>query len=276
VISPRTAGLHTGWQGALVAALLNMLTTPIDLWLGRGIPGMPIWAPLASSACGALLVALLLARRRRPSAAFNRTVFLLNLGAIIVALWMTSGAFATVGGRWIPFQANKLGTLATAMLAPDLLAGLAGIAGLVAMVVLKYLTFSPAISRHLPAGEPWTIAVYGIFGAALLIYRLHAQRLERRFMSMRLETAASERLARTFLAVRDFTNTPLQTIALSTQVIRTRDPSLGPVVDRVDRSVHRLFRLNQTFAAYEGHLRWTSADVSPDAETLTADDGWRH
>ena len=115
-----------------------------------------------------------------------------------------------------------------------------------------------------------------IFSLALLAYRLHAQHLERRFMTMRSETAASERLARTFLAVRDFTNTPLQTIQLANEVIRKREPTLAPVVDRIDRSVDRLFRLNQTFAAYEGHLKWTPADVSPDAETLTARDDWRH
>jgi len=276
VTSPRAIDLHTGWQGALVATLLNALTMPIDLWLGRGIPGMPLWPPLVSSAGGALLAVILLVRRRRPSAVLNRTVFLLNVAVIIGALWMTSSAFATAIGRWIPFQANKLGTLATAMLAPDLASGLIGIGGFLAMVVLKYLTFSPEIVRHFPTGEPWTIVIYAIFSLALLAYRLHAQHLERRFMTMRSETAASERLARTFLAVRDFTNTPLQTIQLANEVIRKRDPTLGPVVDRIDRSVDRLFRLNQTFAAYEGHLKWTPADVSPNAETLTARDDWRH
>jgi hypothetical protein len=276
VTSPRALDIHSGWQGALVATLLNAITMPIDLVLGRGIPGMPIWAPLASSAGGLLLAVSLYVRRRRPSATFNRTVFLLNLAVILGALWMTSSAFATQIGRWIPFQANKLGTLATAMLAPDLVAGLVGIVGMVGMVVAKYITLSPAITSRFPTGEPWTIFIYGIFSAALLLYRLHAQRLERRFMKMRSDSAANAQMARTFLAVRDFTNTPLQTIELASEVIRTRDPSLGPVVDRIDRSVDRLFRLNQTFGSYDAHLEWTAEEVSPDAEALTGDFGWRH
>ncbi len=274
--SSRAVDVHTGWQGALVAASLNATTLPLDLFLGRKIPDMPAWAPLGSAGIGLLLVAVLFVRRRTPSAAFNRTVFLLNLAAILGALWMTSGAFAAAVGRWVPFQANKLGTLATAMLAPDLASGLLGIGAFVAMVVLKYLTFSPEIVRQFPIGEPWTILIYGVFSAALLVYRLHAQGLERRVLTMRSETAATERLARTFLAVRDFTNTPLQTIELAAEVIRKREPTLGPIVDRIDRSVDRLFRLNHTFTTYESHLRWTSGDVSPDADALMTDEGKPH
>src|SRR5262249_6043075 len=151
---------------------------------------------------------------------------------------------------------------------PDLPSGVTSILGFVAMVVLKYLTFAPEIVRQFPTGEPWTIAIYGIFSLALLAYRLHAQGIERQFLIMRSERAASERLARTFLAVRDFSNTPLQTIELASEVIRARNPDLTPVVDRIDRSVDRLFRLHHTFSAYESHLKWTPGDVSPDTQAL--------
>ena len=103
-----------------------------------------------------------------------------------------------------------------------------------------------------------------------------AQGLERRVLTMRSETAATQRLARTFLAVRDFTNTPLQTIQLAAEVIRKRTPDLAPIVDRIDRSVDRLFRLNHTFTTYESQLTWTADDISPDAEALMPDDGEPH
>ena len=56
-------------------------------------------------------------------------MFLLNNAVILVALWITSGAYAAAPGRWIPFQANKLGALAAAVLAPDLVTGPSGSAG---------------------------------------------------------------------------------------------------------------------------------------------------
>jgi hypothetical protein len=83
-------------------------------------------------------------------------------------------------------------------------------------------------------------------------------------LQARSESAAAERLARTFLALRDYTNTPLQTIELASRTIRARDGTLAPILDRIDRSLTRLLRLNQTFSAYEAHLDWSRRDVSLD------------
>jgi hypothetical protein len=272
LISPSELQARHAWRGALVAAGLNALAMPIDLLLGRAIPRLPAWPSLASAAVGAVLVAALVAGRRTTTVRRASIAFLVNTAATLVALWVTSIYWASAGPRWIPFQANKLGALAAALLAPDLPTGLVAIAAYVAMVPLRYLTFAPDTWRHFALGEPWTILIYGLFGVALLVYRLQGQALERRVLRLSSETAATERLARTFLAVRDFTNTPLQTIELATQAIRRRNPELGLTLDRIDRSVDRLFRLNHTFSTYESHLKWTDGDVSLDPDALIGRD----
>ena len=58
---PRTLYIRTGWQGALVAASLNATMMPLDLFSSRTLPGLPVWAPLGSSATGLVLVAVLIA-----------------------------------------------------------------------------------------------------------------------------------------------------------------------------------------------------------------------
>jgi hypothetical protein len=45
------------------------------------------------------------------------------------------------------------------------------------------------------------------------------------------------------------------------------------VVDRIDRSLDRLYRLNHAFTVYESQLAWTEEDVSPDPRAFVADDG---
>jgi hypothetical protein len=90
-----------------------------------------------SSVTGLLLVVVLLAYRRRPNIRVAATVFLLNTAVILAALWITSGAYAAAPGKWIPFQANKLGVIAAAVLAPGLATGLISIGGFVGMVVLR-------------------------------------------------------------------------------------------------------------------------------------------
>ena len=252
------------WRGTLVACCLNMAGMPIDLFLGRDVPGIPVWPPLISSAAGALLAIVMLARRRRPTARLAQTVFLLNTLVIVVSLWVTSGAYAAAPGRWIPFQANKLGALAAGVLAPDLATGIIGIGAFVGMVVLRYATLTAVQQQRLPIAEPWTIFIYAVFALAMLGYRVHSVSLARRMLRMRTDAIATQRLARTFLALRDFTNTPLQTLEFGVHVVRARCPEMTPILDRMDRSIDRLCRLNRALAAYESRIDWTEDDVSPD------------
>jgi hypothetical protein len=72
---------------------------------------------------------------------------------MLVALWITSGYWATTGMTWTPFQANKLGALAVAMLAPELSVGLASIFGFAAMAIGKFYFLEPHIQRGFPSAN---------------------------------------------------------------------------------------------------------------------------
>jgi hypothetical protein len=270
--SPAQEDAHqsrNAWRGAVWACGLGAVGMPLDLLVGRDVPNLPWWPPIASSAVGLLLIAVLVVRRRRATTRLARAAFLINNAVIIAALWITSGAWAAVPGRWIPFQANKLGALAAAMLAPDLVTGTIVIVGFVGIPLLKYLTLSNELRQHFPVGEPWAILIYGLFAVALLGYRAHRVALARRMLRIRTESIATQRLARAFLALRDFTNTPLQTIELASYIIRRSHPELALVLDRIDRSVDRLYRLNNSFSVYESRIEWTEEDLTPDPTALT-------
>jgi len=261
---PEVQESRYAWRGALIACLLNAIGLPLDTLLAKGVPGMSWWPSLMSSATGLLLVIALLADRRRPTIRLAATVFLLNTVVILVALWIMSGVFAAAPGKWIPFQANKLGAIAAAVLAPGLVTGLIGIGAFVGMVLVRYLTLPGELQQRLPISEPWAILIYAVFAVAILGYRVHSVSLARRMFIVRTESIATQRLAQTFLAMRDFTNTPLQTIELAAHIVRKRCPELAPVLDRIDRSIDRLYRLNHALSVYESSIRWTDDDVSPD------------
>jgi len=268
------------WRGALVACGLNAIGMPLDILVGHGIPDMPRYPMIASSAAGALLAVVLIARRRHPTIRLAATIFTANTAVMIWALWITAGVYATVPERWIPFQANKLGVLATAVLAPDLLTGILAIAAFAGMAIIRHLTFSPDLRHRLPVGEPWVIVIYSTFAIAMLLYRVHSIALARRVLRLRTEAIATQRLARAFLALRDFTNTPLQTIELATALARRRCVEAAPLLDRIQRALDRLYRLNHAFTAYDAQVEWTEEDTSPDltavmseATRVTAFDG---
>jgi hypothetical protein len=262
------------WRGALVAAALNAAGMSVDFLLSRDIPTMPIYPYAMSTLVGVGIIVLLLVRRQRATVRLGSAAFLANTAAILVALWITSGHWATGGRAWTPFQANKLGVLAVPMLAPQLGVGLASIAGFAAVAIGKFYFLAPEIQRGFPVGEPWFILVYALFGAVLLIYRLRGLALEREMLRVQAEAAATERLARTFVHLRDYTNTPIQTILFTTELLRAKtqdlEPTdaLKPTLDRLERAVEKLTEFSHALTGYENAHKWNPGDESLDATRM--------
>jgi hypothetical protein len=240
----------------------------VDFLLARHIPTMPIYPYAMSTLVGVGIIVLLLIRRQRATVRLGSAAFLANTVAILVALWITSGYWATSGTAWTPFQANKLGALAVPMLAPELGVGLASIAGFAAIAIGKFYFLDPDSRRGFPVGEPWFILIYALFGGVLLIYRLRGLALEREMLRVQAEAAATEQLARTFVRLRDYTNTPIQTIAFTTELLRAKTHGLTPALDRLERAVDRLTELSHALTRYEDAHKWSPGDESLDATMM--------
>jgi len=262
------------WRGAFAAAALNAAGMSADYLLGRNIPAMPIYPYAASVLTGIALLVFLLIHRQRATVRLGSTVFLVNNVVIMTALWITSGYWATTGPAWTPFQANKLGVLAVAMLAPELGVGLAVIAGFAAIALAKFYFLDPEIQRGFPVGEPWLILIYALFAGVLLVYRVRGLAIEREMLRVQAEAAASEQLARTFLRLSDYANTPIQTIAFATKLLSTKNhDDLKPLVDRLERAVERMKELSDALTRYQKAHRWNPGDESLDATLATANAG---
>ena len=256
------------WRGAFAAAALNAVGMSVDFFLSRDISTMPTYPYALSALIGIGLIVFLLIRRQRATVRLGSAAFLTNTVAILAALWITSGYWATTGRTWTPFQANKLGTLAVAMLAPQLVVGVVSIAGFAATAVGKFYFLDPDIQRGFPVGEPWFVLIYALFGAVLLIYRLRGMALEREMLRVQAEAAAAERLARTFLRLRDYTNTPVQTIVFTIELLRAKTRDLKPILDRLERAVEKLTELSRVLTSYENAHKWSPGDESLDATTM--------
>jgi len=256
------------WRGAFVAAALNAVGMSVDFLLARDIAAMPIYPFAMSALVGIGLIVFLLIRRQRATVRLGSAAFLANAVAVLAALWITSGYWATAGRAWTPFQANKLGALTVPMLAPQLGVGLASIAGFAAIAIAKFYFLDPDIQRGFPVGEPWFILVYALFAAVLLIYRLRGMAMEREMLRVQAEAAAAQQLARTFLRLRDYTNTPIQTIAFTTELLRAKHHDLKPILDRLERAVDKLTELSDALTGYENAHKWSPGDESLDATMM--------
>jgi len=258
----RDLAVRRAWQGTFSSAFLNAVGMSVDFLLARDVPAMPMYPYAMSVLVGIGLMVFLLIRRQRATVRLCSAVFLVNIVAILVALWITSGYWAATGSAWTPFQANKLGALAVAMLAPQLGVGLASIAGFAAMAIGKFYFLDPEIHRGFPVGEPWFIVIYALFGAVLLIYRLRGMALEREMLRAQAEAIAAGQLARTFLRVRNYTNTPIQTIAFATELLRAKNRDLTPILDRLERAVGKLTECSRFLSSYANAHAWSRGEES--------------
>lgn len=254
------------WRGAFAAAALNVGGMSIDYLLARGLGTMPVYPYTISVLVGLGLIVFLLIRRQRATVRLGSAAFLTNTVAMLIALWITSGYWAASGPTWTPFQANKLGALAVSMLAPQLGPGLVSIAGFAITAIVKYYFLDPDIQRGFPVGEPWFVLIYAAFGGVLLVFRLRGLALEREMLRVQAEAASAEQLALTFLRLRDYTNTPLQTIAFTTELLRAKHRDLEPVLGRLERAVQKLAELSDALTRYEHAHHWGSAFSSTSAE----------
>ena len=150
------------------------------------------------------------------------------------------------------------------MLAPQLGVGLASIAGFAAVAVAKFYFLDPDIQRGFPVGEPWFVLIYAAFAGVLLVFRLRGLALEREKLRVQAEAAAADQLARTFLRLRDYANTPIQTIAFTTELLRSKPHDLKPALDRLDRAVEKLGELSDALTRYDHSHHWGPGDESLD------------
>jgi hypothetical protein len=253
------------WRGAMMAALLNAFGAPLELLVAHDVTDMPRWPPLAAGAVGALLLLLLALFRHRPTRLGAATAFTVNTASILGMLWIVDMHWATLGPQWAAFQENKLGAITVALLTPELVVGIGNIVAYAGSAVAFWLWLPPALRAQVVHGEPWATCIFAAFGLALLVVNARRFVLERRLVEEQQEAASFQRLARVLLAVREFANTPLQTITCIAGVIRLRHPAASREVAAIDRALERMRELNAILSQHADSVRWTAEDTAFDA-----------
>jgi hypothetical protein len=265
--------LARAWRGDVVGTVLVVLTELayffIDYRVFHGallLPGLralhSLWA--------VLLLALLFARRGRLSLTQLEACFAGAVLPFLPLFALAEHAMVSSGLLWVPMTGHRLVMLVLGVLAPTSLWLGAGLIAAFALeaVVLWYGLGLATHPRVLSPWEPWVTLVYGAVGLVVLAYRVRSHTIELKLREARAEAEALERVARLFLAVRDATNTPLQTLELSLALLQRRCPECASTAATMERAVQRLRSLAHRLGSVDPLLVWREGDESFDAETL--------
>ncbi len=276
---PRTLGVTEQetrgrlWRASLLGTVLVALTELayafIDYGVFQGALLLPVLRVLHLG-WALLLLGLLLVRRSHLSIRWLESCFTAAVLPFLPIFALAEHAMTTAGLVWVPMTGHRLVMLAISVLAPTspwLGGGLICAFGLEAVVLWYGLGLGAHPGVQSP-WEPWGTLIYGVVALGMLGYRVRNHAIELKLREARAEAEALERLARLFLAVRDATNTPLQTLELCLTLLERRHPESAPTTATMERAVRRVRSLTQRLGSVDPLVVWREGDESFDADTL--------
>jgi hypothetical protein len=236
----------------------------LELGIGRGTPGIANWPVYVSQLLGCAILILLFFQRNRPRTSVAATLFLANAMIVCFALYMRHAFYAnaSLSHPWVPFQANKLGCLIAALLAPNLGVGLLAIAAHAGSSVWQYEFFSPAIQSHLAFAEPEATLAFGLAGVLTLVARIRRIQADQDAAAIKAQADATKNLAKTILRLRDSMNTPLQAVDLSTTLLDQHSDQQENALKCIKNAVSSLREINLALQEYEKDFKWNPGDES--------------
>ena len=259
--------VRVAWQRTAAALVINVVGMPVDIAIGRSVPGVPFWPSLGAMMISGALLAILMHFRRKMTIRLAASIFVLHNVGIVSALWITSGYYTQGLASWMPFQANKLGALIVAVLAPEQWSGLLSVGLFIGAALVKASTLrdSPSLAPLL-AIEVWTLVIFGVVGAVMVVYRTRGDRLRDELVAAQTKSHALGALAQRLLAVCDLANTPLQILELNLPLLKKAEPRES--VLRVERAIARLRKWHNILDREAVQLTWSSEAESFDAQTV--------
>lgn len=106
-----------------------------------------------------------------------------------------------------------------------------------------------------------TFTIFSLF-CLLAVLELGREHLDK------LEKASLRNMARAFIQLRDLMNTPFQTLEISIKLLQDRCPDEAPALQRMEKSLAVLRKVDTALAEYEQSVDWEHTDsfisVKPD------------
>jgi hypothetical protein len=241
------------WRSAIMVNAL--IATSVALAPSTGILNLQgVERPFAIARTATMVLALgaigvLIPQRNNPRTSVAQALFALPAIPTLLMNWFLAGDRAAQG---LPTELFVREAIASAILAlatpPRVIVSLVPIAAFSVETLLVYWTARGSDHGQLPPWQPWTSLLYATCMALIAVYRGRRHQREVATIVKLEQAAALRRLMRSYLAVRDLVNTPLQTLRVSAHLLGVRYPEAKDVTGTMERAVDRLGDLNQLLA----------------------------
>jgi hypothetical protein len=249
------------WRSAITASVLIAIIAAVAPSSGiLNLPGISRPFVVSRAATIALAIAVtgyLVIHRKYPRLSVVRVLFVLPAIPVLFMNWFLAHERAAQG---LPMELLVREAVSSAVYAlaapPQAIVSLIPIAAFSLESLLVYWTARSSHDWLVPGWQPWTSLLYAACVALLAVYRAHRQQGEVATIVKLEQAAAMQRLMRSYLAVRDLVNTPLQTLRVSAHLLAGRYPGAAEVTGSMERAVERLNEVNRVLAEEASTVEW--------------------
>lgn len=230
------------------------------------VPGAQTVRILHAVFAASILFAALLSKKKW-SREVTSLLFLALVSPFFATVWLNHVGYVRLDAQGAALAGPKLIFLVLAVLVPGpvwlnvgLLAGFA----LESFVIWRVLAVSD-VAPVLPH-EPLMTGLFAVVAFALLWFRQRDEKLIRQISAGKAREEALAGMARVFLSLRSLSNSPLQTLSLSLELMRKRHPEFLSSVDPMSSAVEKLNRMNRIYNRLESEAEWVDQPLMDEEE----------
>lgn len=205
-----------------------------------------------------MILAYALFTKRKWTQFHGPFLFVILFIPLMVIGWFNQIAIASSDVLWKPFGGFPPIFFALSILvAGSYLVNFILMAIFTIEVAALWFYLMPQFQKNvLLSGEPYDVMLFAISAFCLLLFRYQDERTFRKLMKQQARSEFIENLARTFLSLRDRSNTPLQALYFLVEILKRKRTVTDQDIEIFEKSIQRLNQLNKKLIRYESHVPW--------------------
>lgn len=189
---------------------------------------------------------------KKPNAILNSALFWLGFAVAAAGIAVANRILVERLDNFTPYGGFKLMAMGIAIVAPfPYRNGFIAIFLCALIPVLMHVTVLKPLQSKIPLPEPGIAVVACVVALCGLVFRLRGIKIERENARLRAEKENLNEFSRILLVLRDLTNTPLQVIELTTQLMKSGQISPEEAAEHLHVSVEKLTLISDLLSKHQ-------------------------
>lgn len=249
---------RVAWAFALMGTFAGSISSLMFVYRALPLVGTSL-VLMGVSAVGGAFLAL---KRKPKSEIVADLVFLAIIVTALATIWLNHEYYVQADVIFTLFAGYKLVALLIALFAPPRpLLGWTCLVVVAFTCLAQYYSWPEEVRQGLSIQEPWFSII--VFSAACVIYvnHLRSRELARRIAELRARSVMLQRFANLLINAQHLVNTPLQTIANTTKLLKHNYPETTTTLAPVDRALCRIGNIVALFSKYDSYVSWYDIEL---------------